>query len=153
PNNHAFGPVLHTYQDNANSPFTITATVTDSDGGSGTGSASVVVNNVAPSGVLVTADPATINENGSVTLSGSFTDPGTQDTHTVTIDWGDGSSATTVNLAAGVTSFDGITHQYLDDNPTGTPSDIYTISVTVTDKDGATSAAATAPVTVNNVPP
>ena len=27
------------------------------------------------------------------------------------------------------------THQYLDDNPTGTPSDVYTIDVTLTDDD------------------
>ena len=33
-------------------------------------------------------------------LSGSFTDPGTQDTHTVMIAWGDGSTNTTLNLAA-----------------------------------------------------
>ena len=33
-----------------------------------------------------------IDENGSVTLSGSFADVGTLDTHTVLIDWGDGTT-------------------------------------------------------------
>ena len=34
--------------------------------------------------------PGTINENDSTALSGSFTDPGILDTHTVAINWGDG---------------------------------------------------------------
>src|SRR5262249_23555502 len=43
-------------------------------------------------------------------------------------------------------------HQYLDDNPTGTASDSYVISVTVTDDDAGSGSASTA-VTVNNVAP
>ena len=34
------------------------------------------------------------NEGDTVTLDGQFTDPGTLDPHTVTIDWGDGSTPT-----------------------------------------------------------
>ena len=37
-----------------------------------------------------------IDENGSVTLTGSFTDPNISDTHTVTVTWGDGSSSPAV---------------------------------------------------------
>src|SRR5262249_44301025 len=43
-------------------------------------------------------------------------------------------------------------HQYRDDNPTGTPSDVYTITVTVTDDDTGVGAGGTS-VTVNNVAP
>src|SRR5439155_444959 len=110
---------------------------------------SVVVNNVVPSNVILTANPGTINENSSTTLSGSFSDPGTQDTHTVVIGWGDGSPSTTVTLAAGVLTFSGQTHQYLDNRPANAP---YTISATVTDKDNASGVGSTS-VTVNNVAP
>ena len=43
-------------------------------------------------------------------------------------------------------------HQYLDDNPSGTPTDDYPIAVTVTDSDGASDTESTT-VTVNNVAP
>jgi hypothetical protein len=97
---------------------------------------SITVNNVAPSNVDVSLSATTIDENDSITLSGTFFDPGTLDTHTVTINWGDGSPNTELNLAAGVLSIPATPHQYLDDNPTGTSSDTYPISVTVTDDDG-----------------
>src|SRR5262249_17523912 len=43
-------------------------------------------------------------------------------------------------------------HQYLDDNPTGTASDVYPITVAVTDDDTGAASAGTS-VTVNNVAP
>ena len=76
----------------------------------------MTINNVAPAVDRVRPTPGAINENGSTTLSGSFTDPGASDTHTVVINWGDGSPNTTINLAAGVLTFSG-SHQYKDDNP------------------------------------
>ncbi|MDP9264709.1 MAG: Ig-like domain-containing protein [Chloroflexota bacterium] len=139
----------HTYTDNGT--FTVTVTVNDHNGGIGSDTAVVTVANVAPSNVNLTAAPATINENDSISLTGSFSDPGTRDTHTVTITWGDGSPATTLTLAAGVTTFTA-SHQYLDDNPTGTASDVNTITATVTDNAGATGTGTTT-VTVNNVAP
>lgn len=109
------------------------------------------VDNVAPSLDPLSLSSPVINENGSVTVSGTFTDPGTLDTHEVVIDWGDGSSATVINLPLGARSFSA-THQYLDDNPTGTPSDDYTITATVTDDDTGVGSN-TETVTVNNVAP
>ncbi|APZ96400.1 PKD domain-containing protein [Fuerstiella marisgermanici] len=112
----------------------------------------VTVNNVAPVASGLTLNSSTINEDGSVTVSGSFTDVGIQDTHTVMIDWGDGtSSPATVTQAAGTGTFTA-THQYLDDDPTATSSDNYTITATVTDDDGGTDSAS-ATLTVNNVAP
>ena len=63
----------------------------------------------------------------------------------------DGRTRPTLNLAAGVLSYSA-SHQYLDDNPTGTSSDTYTISVTVADDDLGTDTASTS-VTVANVAP
>src|SRR5262249_43590356 len=74
---------------------------------------------------------ASINENGTVTVSGSFHDPGTGDAHTVTIDWKDG-SPTTLSLAAGIYTFSA-SHQYLDDTPSGTASDVFSVRVRVLD--------------------
>ena len=114
--------------------------------------ATVTVKNVAPqlANVSVTS---MINENGNAILSGDVIDPGTLDTFTLDIDWGDPlSPGNTQSIALGTTAINsgGVTwnpitrqftvdHQYLDDNPTATSQDDYTISVTVSDDDGGTS--------------
>jgi Ca2+-binding RTX toxin-like protein len=134
-----------------NGAATITITVTDSAGMSATQSFHVTVNNVAPSGLALTQTATQIDENGTVSVGGSFTDPGAADTHTVTITWGDGSPDTVIPLGAGVLSFPATGHQYLDNKPGDAP---YTISVSVTDKDDAVNAAtASTSVTVKNTPP
>jgi hypothetical protein len=132
--------------------YPISLTLTDDDTGSSTGSTQVTVNNVAPGGPTLTLTPNPIDENGTTSLSGSFTDPGTLDTHTVVVTWGDGSPAESFTLPAGVLSFGPLGHQYLDDDPTGTPSDTYGVTASVADDDTGSTAAST-PVTVNNVAP
>ena len=111
-------------------------------------STTVTVNNVAP---VVTVVGESILENGTAKVSGTITDPGTQDTFTVDITWGPGEGATTLNLTAGSTTFSA-THKYLDDNPTATLSDKYPIGVTVTDDDGGVGKAE-GEVKVTNVVP
>ena len=98
--------------------FTISVTLTDDDTGTDTATTAVTVNNVDPVIADVTVDPAAIDENGTVTLSGNFTDVGTPDTHTVMVDWGDGTEPTsaTVTQEAGSGTFSA-SHQYLDDDP------------------------------------
>jgi hypothetical protein len=86
-----------------------------------------------------------------VTLTGSFNDPNTDDTHEVVINWDDGSADTIINLTGGERSFSA-THQYLDDDPSITSSDLYTISVTVTDDDDGSDTGSIG-VTVYNVDP
>ena len=93
----------------------------------------VTVNNVAPE--ITSLSAPMIDEDGSVNLSGDFTDVGTEDTHTVSVDWGDGSSGPAVVVQGAGSGTFAATHQYLDDDPTGTPQDTYTITVTVTDDD------------------
>jgi len=93
----------------------------------------------------LTVTPSPVDENGTVTLDGTFIDANLTDTHTVTIDWGDGSTPTEFVLPVGNRAFQA-THPYLDDNPTATPADDVTITVTVDDGSGA-AGGAPAPLT------
>jgi len=140
-----------------NGSYVVTLKVTDDDTGTDTATATIGVINVAPKiedGDLTFVSP--IKENDTLTLDGKFIDPGTADNCTVTINWGDGASET---FDVGPTGMGGShmrmfsrMHQYLDDDPTGTAADDYTIMVTVTDDD-AGSDSAQKPVTVENVAP
>ena len=113
----------------------IHVTVTDDDTGTVRGSTLVEVTNVAPTLSDLSATP--IVEGGTTTFSGTIADPGVLDTFTVDIDWdNDGTiDETHRNVAAGHFSY---SHQYLDDNPSGSPVDDMPIHVTVTDDDSGT---------------
>jgi hypothetical protein len=116
-----------------------------------TGSAVVLTDlNTPPSNLVLGTSAPSLGEGSTLTLGGTFTDPDTNQTHTVVINWGDGSANTTVNLAAGVTSFSGISHLYVEAS-TGQPGGSYPIAVTVTDSYG-TSTSANASVQVNDDP-
>lgn len=112
--------------------YTVTLTVIDDDGGIGSDTLFVTVNNVAPEITDLSVTPE-IDENGWVTMAGTFTDAGIMDNHTVQITWGDGTSESLI-LSVGDRSFSTV-HQYLDDNPSGTSQDEYTIGVLVSDDD------------------
>ncbi|MDP3062880.1 MAG: PKD domain-containing protein, partial [Chloroflexota bacterium] len=146
----------HTYPDDnptgtPSDQYTTTLRVTDSAGGIGVAVITVTVEDVVPAVTALAATPPVV-EGGFSTVSGSFTDVGLLDTHTVTVDWGDGTvGPATVTESGGSGTFTA-SHQYLDDNPTGTPSDSYTITVTVTDDDTGAATQSTV-VTVGNVAP
>ncbi len=125
----------------------------DTSTGGATLNKSLTVNDVAPSGVTATLAAPSINEGGTASLHISFADPGTPDSHTVSVNWGDGSAVTQIPLAAGVlsTTVDP-THLYRDDAPSGTASDTYAIAVTVTDDDTGRGTSS-ANLTVNNLSP
>ncbi|KPK79327.1 MAG: hypothetical protein AMJ81_13375, partial [Phycisphaerae bacterium SM23_33] len=106
--------------------------------------------NAAPEIVSLELSASAIDENASVTLTTTFTDEDPGDTHFATIDWGDGTDVETIFFAVGTRDFSR-DHQYLDDDPTGTASDPYTITVTI--NDGTDSDTDTVGVTVDNVAP
>jgi hypothetical protein len=132
-------------------PFTVNVRVVDAAGDDVTGTATATVDNLAPE-VTEVASPAPIDENGVAQLELAFTDPGLLDTHTVEIYWGDGSPIETFNVDPG-SQFFSTSHQYLDDNPSGTPTDHYAIAFRVVDDDGGASPWQTTTATVNNVAP
>jgi len=102
----------------------------DSAGATVSGAPSACPVNEAPVITDITTDTTAIDEGGSVFLSGSFTDADTEDTHDVTINWGDGGEETIFAIDAGERSFSDMTHTYADDGS-------HTITVTVDDGTGA----------------
>src|SRR5205807_4378625 len=66
--------------------------------------------------------------------------------------WGDGSPTEIFSFAPGTPRDISVSHRYLDDNPSGTPSDNYTIHLLWHDQHGAGNSGDLS-VTVNNVPP
>ena len=102
---------------------------------------SIRVDNVAPS--VDAGEDDEIDEGGTFSASGSFSDPGSLDTHTATVDYDDGGVQPLALNAEGKT-FD-LSHTYAD-------SGTYTVRVEVTDDDGD-SQSDTLMVTVNNLVP
>jgi hypothetical protein len=85
----------------------------------------------------------TINEGSTYTETGSFTDSDST-SWTGTVDYGDGTGSQTLNISGNNFT---LSHVYKDNNPNP-----YTVTVSITDNQGATGNA-TAQVTVNNVAP
>ena len=121
----------HTYSDDYSG--NVVLEVTDQMG-TDTDTAVVTVSNVAPS-VDGGADQ-TVDEGDAVSFSGSFSDPGSADTHTIAWDFGDGTTDSGTLTP---------THTYGDDG-------VYTVNLTVTDDDGGVGVD-TLDITVNNVAP
>jgi PKD repeat protein len=117
----------HIYLDNGE--YKVTVTVADDDGAAVSDSILVTVNNVAP--VVEAGEDQTVIALDTLSLAlSTFTDPSVVDTHSATIDWGDGSPPEdgTVTQGAGSGS--------VDDSHVFTLPGIYVVTVTVTDDDG-----------------
>ena len=129
-----------TFDDNGT--YTVAVRVTDDSGETDIASATVTVSNAAP--VVDAGTDLQVTEGDAVTLAeASFTDAGSADTHTATVDWGDGTLASaTVNQATGTLSAG---HSYPDD---GT----FVVTVCVTDDEGGEGCNART-VTVENASP
>ena len=106
--------------------------------------ATITVTNVAPVISTVTAPGGSVAVGAAVPVSALFTDLGTHDTHTATINWGDTATTTaTVTESSGSGTAAG-SHAY-------STSGTYTVKVTVVDDDGG-STFATRTVVVNGGP-
>jgi PKD repeat protein len=109
---HAFGD---------NGVYNVTLTVTDTGSLASTDNVLITVNNVAPN--VNAGSDFTGHLNAAIQFNGSFTDPGTLDTHTIVWDFGDGTTASGSLIP---------NHSY-------TASGEYTVTLTVTDDDGGVS--------------
>ncbi len=124
--------VSHAYDDN--SSYVVTLTVTDNDGATDSVDATKVVMNRQPV-ALFTETSETVNTDDSISFdaSGSYDSDGTIVSYSW--DFGDGTTATDVSVQ----------HVYSQD---GT----YTVSLTVTDDDGATDTTSATITVLNRVP-
>jgi PKD repeat protein len=149
--------VTHLYADDnptatSSDDYAVALTVRDDDlGASGPYTVGVTVANVRP--VLVVAEAQTVDEGALLDLSAIgapplalFVDSGVLDSHTATVDWGDGSTIEppVIFFTNGAGTL-GSTHTYQSDGN-------YTVTVTVTDDDGGVDTAEIL-VTVVNVAP
>ncbi|MFT3789111.1 MAG: PKD domain-containing protein [Tepidisphaeraceae bacterium] len=116
-----------------NGTFVVTLTASDEDGGSTSTTATINVNNVAPAATL-TAPTFTPVRGQSFNFGINASDVSADSALTYTINWGDGTTG------AGSVNGQPLSKSYAE---AGT----YTVSVTVTDKDGG-SVTRTVPITV-----
>ena len=105
----------HAYADDG--AYTATVIATDPFGAADTASATVTVANAAPVITSLVTPAAPVALGNPVTVALTFTDPGSADTHTISVNWGDG-----VTTA-------GLSHAYV-------AAGLYTVTATVRDDDG-----------------
>jgi ELWxxDGT repeat protein len=106
-----------------NGTYTVTLTVVDWWAATDSASAQVTVSNAPPAIGQVTT--GLVRPGSPFTLTADFTDPGTNDTHTASINWGDGTPVqnATINQAAWMLSAN---HTYAN-------SGQYSVTITLTD--------------------
>jgi len=146
---------------------TVRARIIDQDGGFTDYTTTITIYNVAPELINIVVEDATIDEGQTATITATIDDPGS-DTFEVDVDWKDGGAVDTLNLGLAFSSgtvgsttyvWDAqarlltISHLYLDDNPTGSASDLYTVMLAVRDDDGGAGGPYNVGITVSNVAP
>ena len=119
-----------------NPGVTVRGKITDKDGGSSEYSATVPISNVAPSVTITAPASGALYQVGApVTFSGAFTDPGILDTHTA--QWSfDALTAAGAVTESGGNGTTGATYTFPQ-------AGVYSVVLTVTDKDGGLGSAST----------
>ena len=112
--------------------YPVSVLVTDATGLTATASVYVHVENVAPTLGEMTAPQDPVNIASPVEINAAFSDPGILDTHTAVVDWGDGSTSDGAILESSGSGTASASHSYA-------AAGVYTIQLTVFDKDGAAS--------------
>ena len=134
--------VGHVYADESpTGSYPVAVTVTDNGLASGGATGAAPVRGVAPvvTGLIVTGAA----EGSLSTAVGSVADPGSRDSGTVLVDWGDGATSSVPYAAGGGFA---TTHRYADNGS-------YQVRVTPTDKDAVTGSPSAATSDVANVNP
>ena len=108
----------------------MTITADDGRGGVTTTTFALTVNNVAPPVGAITWPSGAVVAGKSAVLVANFTDPGILDTHTAVWTWGDGTSSPGTVTETGGSGKVADSHTYAK-------AGAYTVTCTVTDKDGA----------------
>ncbi|HXU77168.1 MAG TPA: autotransporter-associated beta strand repeat-containing protein, partial [Methylomirabilota bacterium] len=93
--------------------------------------------------------PAATPEGSAAHLTGTYSEPDTGDAVSLVVNWGDGST-TTNSVSGGAFN---VTHIYVDDNPSSTPQDSYSINAYPIDSFGAIGVSQLTSVLITNVPP
>ena len=105
----------HAYADNGT--YTVQVIASDPYGAADTAAATVNVNNAPPVITSLTTRASPVAVGVTLSIGVTFTDAGTADTHTLTVDWGDGTTGSSA------------THAYAS-------AGLYTVTATVQDDDG-----------------
>lgn len=138
--NSAVGLTEFSFTPDDNGSYKILLTAVDQDGGTATASQTIDVENVAPTITGWKTDAAhggEAAEQDTVEATLEFTDPGLLDSHTVVVDWGDGSSDT-IPLTNGQRTIQP-THEY-------TTGGVFDVAVSVEDDDAGVDWASTTAV-------
>ena len=127
--------------------YTAVLTVTDAHGAATTDARTVTVDDVAPTIDAFTGPDAALTGE-SVAFTADFSDAGRLDTHTASVDWGDGSppsDASVTETAGSGTGAAAASHAYA-------AAGEYTVTMTISDDDGGTHQASLV-ITVTAPPP
>lgn len=132
-----------------NVTFTVELLDDDTDQAVGLTTATLRVNNVVPKVTLIPAS-VFVDEGQWARFTIQIDDPGVRDTFKVKVDWGD-RLVEEFEMGPGTSPLL-IERRFPDDDPTATPRDNYTVTVTVEDDDTG-AATASLPLTIVNLPP
>ena len=131
--------VPFTFTPDDDGAYAVSVTVSDPAGATATDTKTVSVSNVAPVITSVTGPTSSLSLGGVATLTFTYTDAGSADTHTAVVTWDDGSASGAVCGSGACTA----PHTYAT-------AGIYTASIALTDDDGGAASSAFSPIIITD---